>query len=117
MPSRPKIELRKSVLSKYQLSPQRGVRVYEIPEGQSQLTVGSNVTLECIASGYPGAKFKWFKDDRPIRGQTIELFNRSKLELLVVRKVDEGVYRCVAKNILGKQEKIIEIKLKGKTMK
>lgn len=115
MPYRPKIELRKSVLSKYQFSPQRGVRVYEIPGGESQLTVGSDVILECIAKrGYPPAKFKWFKDDRPIRGQTIESFNRSKLKLLGVRKVDEGVYRCVAKNILGKQEKIIEIKLKGK---
>ena len=118
VPYRPRIELRKSVLSKYQLPSQRGsIQVYEIPEGQSQLIVGSDVILECIARrGYPRAKFDWYKDGRAIKRQTIESFNRSKMKLLNVRKVDEGVYKCIASNILGKQEKVIEIKLKGKAI-
>mgnify|MGYP002804025618 FL=1 len=116
MPFRPTIELRKSVLSKTQPSPQLGsIRVYEIPDGQTHLVVGSDIILECIAKqGYPRAKFKWFKDGRRIKKKTTESFNRSKLKLLNVQKVDEGVYKCLASNMLGPHEKIIEIKLKDR---
>ena len=116
VPYKPSIKLQKLVLSKYQLSPQRGnVRVYEIPEEQTHLVVGADVTLECIAKrGYPRAKFKWFKNGKPIKGKTLETFNKSKLELLNVQKVNEGVYKCLARNFLGKHEKTIELKLKGK---
>ena len=116
MPFVPTIELRKSVLSKYQLSPRHGnIRVYEIPDRQTHLVVGSDIILDCIAKrGYPGAKFRWFKDGKRIEQETTDSFNRSKLKLLDVQKVDEGVYKCFASNVFGQQEKIIEIKLKGK---
>lgn len=119
MPLRPKIELRKEVLSKFQLSPQRGhdIRDHEIPEGQTLMVAGSDVTLECIAErSYPKAKFKWFKDGRSWRKPTTETFNRSELKLRNIQKTDEGVYKCFASNMLGQQEKIIKIELHGKVL-
>ncbi|XP_028398984.1 hemicentin-2-like [Dendronephthya gigantea] len=117
LPLRPKIELRKSVLSKFQLSPQRGhgIRVYEIPDGQSLLVAGSDVILECIAKrSFPKAKFKWFKNGRPWKRHTTESFNRSKLKLRDIQKSDEGVYKCFASNMLGQQEKLINIELQDR---
>ncbi len=81
------------------------------------MVAGSDVILECIAKrGYPRAKFKWFKDGRPITRKTTNSFNRSKLKLPNVQKADEGIYKCFASNMLGQHEKIIELKLKGKIM-
>lgn len=114
VPYRPKVELRKSVVSKYQLSPQGGdLSTYKIPEEQTHLVAGSDVILECIAKeGYPGAKFEWFKNGRPVRRPTSESFNRSKLKLINIQRVDQGVYKCFASNILGQHEKKIVVKLR-----
>ena len=64
---------------------------------------GTNVTLSCIASGYPEPILAWRRNNQTLVNATVvERQNRSLLVLRSVRAArDDGNYSCVASNELG----------------
>ena len=76
-----------------------------------QMTVNQSNTaaLLCSVSGNPAPRVTWF-----LVGGVLPI-NRSKISsegLLQIRKVrleDAGKYKCVARNILGREEKIASL--------
>ncbi|XP_035219312.1 pro-neuregulin-2, membrane-bound isoform-like isoform X2 [Stegodyphus dumicola] len=68
--------------------------------------VNSKLKLTCILSGNPPPRVVWFKDELRIRADKSHIKVRSKRRNshLVINKVmleDGGLYKCLAKNILG----------------
>ena len=73
-------------------------RITTEPERESEVSVGQNLTLTCIASGDPLPEVTWSKV-----GQALRLFNVTGpvLHLVNVTREDVGSYKCTAKNKVG----------------
>ena len=67
-------------------------------EGKGRITLGTNFTLTCKASGDPTPNITWTKE-----GLTAAQFNVSgrKLFLVNVKREDVGSYKCTADNGYG----------------
>jgi len=65
-------------------------------------TEGSNVTLECVASGSPEPEVVWRREDarqiRIAKNTTAEEVTGPILRLWKVSRMDMGAYMCIAKN-------------------
>jgi len=65
-------------------------------------TEGSNVTLECVASGSPEPEVVWRREDarqiRIAKNTTAEEVTGPVLRLWKVSRMDMGAYMCIAKN-------------------
>lgn len=80
--------------------------IHEIPHLLSspddmQVTKGENITVECMAKGYPKPQIEWFHNGK-------KLFSNSRIHikggLLSIKKSlakDSGIYQCFATNDLG----------------
>lgn len=55
----------------------------------------------CETSGYPEPRVFWMKDDREIYPSTDLSLNSKTLTLHHVNVSDEGLYMCVAENLVG----------------
>ena len=73
-------------------------RITVLPARQSRITLGTNFTLTCNASGDPTPNIAWTKE-----GRTAAQFNVSghKLDLVNVNVDDVGSYKCTADNGYG----------------
>ena len=73
-------------------------RITTEPERESEVSVGQNLTLTCIASGDPLPEVTWSKV-----GQSLRLFNVTGpvLHLVNIKREDVGSYKCTAKNKVG----------------
>ena len=73
-------------------------RITVLPARQSRITLGTNFTLTCNASGDPTPSITWTKE-----GLTAAQFNVSghKLSLVNVKREDVGSYKCTADNGYG----------------
>ena len=73
-------------------------RITVLPARQSRITLGTNFTLTCNASGDPTPNITWTKE-----GRTAAQFNVSghKLDLVNVNVDDVGSYKCTADNGYG----------------
>ncbi|KAM7440132.1 hypothetical protein ABFA07_010626 [Porites harrisoni] len=73
-------------------------RMTVLPARQSRITLGTNFTLTCNASGDPTPNITWTKE-----GLTAAQFNVSghKLFLVNVKREDVGSYKCTADNGYG----------------
>ncbi|XP_073255165.1 uncharacterized protein [Porites lutea] len=73
-------------------------RITTEPERESEVSVGQNLTLTCIASGDPLPEVTWSKV-----GQALRLFNVTGpvLHLVNITREDVGSYKCTAKNKVG----------------
>ena len=72
------------------------------PRGTSNVTAGSNVSIICEASGAPEAQITWYKKN--VNAGTIRINLVGRQSPLTIRHVtanDQGIYWCVATNILG----------------
>ena len=69
-----------------------------LPARQSRITLGTNYTLTCNASGDPTPKITWTKE-----GKTAAQFNVSghNLYLVDIKVEDVGSYKCTADNGYG----------------
>ncbi|XP_038853583.1 hemicentin-1-like [Salvelinus namaycush] len=83
--------------------------------------VGENVTLPCVAHGFPLPKVTWRRDDgRPIltnvdsSGSQVQL-DKGHLLIQSVWLDDEGVYVCEAKNQFGTIRTEARLRLSGRT--
>ena len=83
--------------------------IVNVPVNQTAV-LGSNVTFNCTATGYPKPNITWKKDNNSgsveykptlttLTGDGNNIF--SKLVITEVKRKDYGVYRCVAKNSAG----------------
>ena len=73
-------------------------RITTEPERESEVSVGQNLTLTCIASGDPLPEVTWSK-----MGQALRLFNVTGpvLHLVNITREDVGSYKCTARNKVG----------------
>lgn len=71
---------------------------------QTQIvTVGSNVTFSCNASGVPPPVISWFFNGKPIIASSIRIVRRDILRIFLVQNTDayEGQYTCSATSRAG----------------
>ena len=86
-----------------------------------------NVTLTCHASGLPQPTFTWITPDGHAVNATAPFYERKVLEdgsenrrgkilqddgsLLIfnTRDIDQGVYKCVAINVMGQDERSVNL--------
>ncbi|XP_071773186.1 vascular endothelial growth factor receptor kdr-like [Centroberyx gerrardi] len=62
----------------------------------------STLTLACFALGVPRPSFTWYKNDVQVKeGPGITLGHDGNLTIGRVKKDDEGLYECMARNVEG----------------
>uniref|UniRef100_T1JP35 Down syndrome cell adhesion molecule n=1 Tax=Strigamia maritima TaxID=126957 RepID=T1JP35_STRMM len=77
-------------------------------------TAGTDVTLPCIAQGFPVPELEWFI--KSSNGQLIPIafgnqFSQLKISMTIqqIETSDAGIYVCVAKNSVGTESKEINV--------
>ena len=69
--------------------------ITEQPRPYGALTVGQFYFISCAATGTPAPTYTWWKDDEMIPGAT-----NTTLYFNELRREDEGIYTCVATNLV-----------------
>lgn len=74
----------------------------------TDVVVGSNITIQCQANGFPVPTLSWMRKENPFDIQDEKFVkdlreNTGKGSLLIIdaKKEDEGAYECIAKNGVG----------------
>ena len=68
---------------------------FEVNVGRTVLTIsGNNLTLSCVAEGFPPPSVQWTKDGSPLESDGSDL----RLQPLYIK--DSGVYTCTASSPL-----------------
>lgn len=75
--------------------------------------IGQSLTLTCRVSGQPRPKISWLRDHQFIECDEI-VDDKCYLRLVKMAEKDFGAYRCVAENILGREEWTYTIVSRGK---
>ena len=71
---------------------------------------GESITLSCIVVGTEPITYSWYKDDKKVIGEDLSVYVLNK-----VSRTEEGVYKCIVTNNLGKKstsEEIINVNCK-----
>lgn len=93
--------------------PGESISVPQVTVSPSSMTVTENqsATFLCSASGNPKPKVLWSK----MNGSQLVNRNGQQNKLFINKATynDSGKYVCTARNILGKEEKIIELVVEG----
>ncbi|XP_053562668.1 neurofascin [Bombina bombina] len=73
--------------------------------------------LDCPFFGSPIPTLRWFKNGQGsnLDGGNYRVHENGTLEIISVRKEDQGKYTCVATNILGKAENTVRLEVKEPT--
>ncbi|XP_030076414.1 neurofascin isoform X2 [Microcaecilia unicolor] len=73
--------------------------------------------LDCPFFGSPIPMLRWFKNGQGsnLDGGNYQVYENGSLEMNNARKEDQGIYTCVATNILGKAESQIRLEVKDGT--
>ena len=74
----------------------------------SQLTVNetNTATLLYSASGNPAARISWSKVNGSLPSNKTKVTSDGLMQIFDARLEDAGKYKCVSRNILGKDEKV-----------
>jgi len=82
----------------------------------SQLTVNESNTasLFCSATGKPVPKLSWIKVDGALPSNRIKVTSDGVVQIDDVRLEDAGKYKCMARNILGKDETAANLVVQSK---
>lgn len=65
--------------------------------------IGSTILITCKADGAPVPKITWTKDRKQVSGGRYKIV-KDGLRIAGVQKVDEGSYKCLARNKLDTDE-------------
>uniref|UniRef100_A0A8D0XD64 Neurofascin n=1 Tax=Sus scrofa TaxID=9823 RepID=A0A8D0XD64_PIG len=70
--------------------------------------------LDCPFFGSPIPTLRWFKNGQGsnLDGGNYHVYENGSLEIKMIRKEDQGIYTCVATNILGKAENQVRLEVK-----
>ncbi|XP_034623122.1 neurofascin isoform X29 [Trachemys scripta elegans] len=73
--------------------------------------------LDCPFFGSPIPTLRWFKNGQgsALDGENYQRHENGSLEINMARKEDQGIYTCVATNILGKAENQVRLEIKDPT--
>ncbi|XP_074833374.1 neurofascin isoform X3 [Carettochelys insculpta] len=73
--------------------------------------------LDCPFFGSPIPTLRWFKNGQgsALDGENYKRHENGSLEINMARKEDQGIYTCVATNILGKAENQVRLEIKDPT--
>ncbi|XP_071434839.1 neurofascin isoform X13 [Pithys albifrons albifrons] len=88
------------------------------PRNQLIRVIQNNRTrLDCPFFGSPIPTLRWFKNGQgnTLDGGNYKAYENGSLEMLMARKEDQGIYTCVATNILGKAEAQVRLEVKDPT--
>ncbi|XP_065213547.1 tyrosine-protein kinase-like otk [Planococcus citri] len=85
------------------------------PQHLSQLQLGSNISLKCIASGSSHLKIDWFKNGERISNNDRISIEDDILRINRANALDNGIYRCRASNDGGSVDssKTFSLKIKS----
>ncbi|XP_066421601.1 neurofascin isoform X9 [Molothrus aeneus] len=88
------------------------------PRNQLIRVIQNNRTrLDCPFFGSPIPTLRWFKNGQgsTLYGDNYKTHENGSLEIFMARKEDQGIYTCVATNILGKAEAQVRLEVKDPT--
>ncbi|XP_075578528.1 neurofascin isoform X1 [Pelecanus crispus] len=88
------------------------------PRNQLIRVIQNNRTrLDCPFFGSPIPTLRWFKNGQgnTLDGGNYKAHENGSLEMNMARKEDQGIYTCVATNILGKAEAQVRLEVKDPT--
>ncbi|XP_027551206.1 neurofascin isoform X13 [Neopelma chrysocephalum] len=88
------------------------------PRNQLIRVIQNNRTrLDCPFFGSPIPTLRWFKNGQgnTLDGGNYKAHENGSLEMFMARKEDQGIYTCVATNILGKAEAQVRLEVKDPT--
>ena len=82
----------------------------------SQLTVNESNTaaLFCSATGHPAPQLSWVRVDGSFPSNRIKVTSYGLMQISDVRLEDAGKYKCMAHNILGKDENTANLVVQSK---
>ena len=82
----------------------------------SQLTVNESNTaaLFCSATGNPAPQLSWVRVDGSLPSNKIKMTSDGLMQIDDVRLEDSGKYKCMARNILGKDENAANLVVQSK---
>lgn len=80
-----------------------------------KVQVGHAIDLPCVAQGVPDPSVSWLKDGTALLDGSQYKISDEGLTLNQVGLMDEGVYTCMASNIAGQDEAIIQLYVQGQT--
>lgn len=71
-----------------------------------EVIVGKSVVIDCMATGWPKPKLKWWKDGSLIKpsGRLYFAANNQLLVIISSQKSDSGCYQCELKNLMGSEK-------------
>nr|XP_015193243.1 PREDICTED: neural cell adhesion molecule 1 isoform X13 [Lepisosteus oculatus] len=81
------------------------------PELNATADIGQSVVLACDADGYPEPTVTWARDNIILEAGSKYSFNEDGSEMTIkdVKKVDQGDYKCIARNKAGEKEQEISL--------
>ncbi|KAG8518077.1 Neurofascin, partial [Galemys pyrenaicus] len=82
-----------------------------------RVTLYNRTRLDCPFFGSPIPTLRWFKNGQGsnLDGGNYHVYENGSLEIKMLRKEDQGIYTCVATNILGKAENQVRLEVKDPT--
>ncbi|KAL6119478.1 hspg2 [Pungitius sinensis] len=102
-----------SVQSQVVLNVQSLPQIAALPE-TTEVTVGSDAVLPCVASGYPAPEIKWSKVEKELPPKCFQEHN--VLTVPGVTHDDSGIYVCTASNKQGKVEAFTTLQVHERVM-
>ena len=72
-----------------------------------------SATFYCSASGNPKPTVTWTKVKGSLRNNIAKLGHGGRLDIIHSTFNDSGEYKCIAVNMLGQDEKIVELIVEG----
>lgn len=83
-----------------------------------KVQVEHSIDLSCVAQGVPQPSVSWKKDNTALVADRAH-YSLSPDGTLTVRQValnDEGVYTCVASNVVGQDEADVQLQVQGEAV-
>ena len=96
--------------------PGESISAPKITLSSSQLTVNESNTasLLCSASGNPAPQVAWSRVNGVLPSNRTQVTSGGLMQINDVRLEDAGKYKCMAQNILGREEEVVGLTVQSK---
>lgn len=84
------------------------------PASQVTVNEGNTAALFCSATGNPAPQLSWVRVDGSLPSDRIKVTSDGLMQIDDVRLEDAGKYKCMARNILGKDENAANLVVQSK---